>query len=58
MIGHILTHWKTSLAGLVLGPTAFTLLQSGCGAHDWKSWAVAIGIAGLGLVAKDPGSKP
>lgn len=57
MIGHIIEHWKTSIAGTALGGTVFALLQSGCGAKDWKSWAVAIGVAALGLVAKDPGSK-
>lgn len=58
MLSHIIEHWKTSVAGTALGGTAFALLQSGCGATSWKSWAVSIGIAALGLVAKDPGSKP
>lgn len=55
MLKNVLTHWKTSLAGAGLGGTAFTIMQSGCGATSWKSWAVALGITGLGLIAKDPG---
>lgn len=57
-INHVIDHWKTSVAGTTLGATAFTLLQSGCGTHSWKSWAIGVGFAALGLVAKDPGSKP
>jgi len=58
MIGHILTHWKTSLAGTALGGTVLALSQAGCGATSLKSWTLAVAVAGLGLIAKDPGSKP
>lgn len=57
-INHVIQHWITSVAGVVGGGAAFTLLQSGCGTSNWKSWAIAVGFAALGLVAKDPGSKP
>lgn len=53
---HVLQHWKTSLGGTSLGAVAFHLMQSGCGTSSWKSWSVALAVAGLGLVAKDPGS--
>jgi hypothetical protein len=54
MIQRVFVHWKTSLAGSALGGTVFYLLQSGCGAQNWRSWTVAVAIAGLGLIAKDP----
>jgi hypothetical protein len=52
---HVFEHWKTSLGGSALGATAFHLLQAGCGAPTWQKWGVAIAIAALGLIAKDPG---
>lgn len=61
-INHILQHWKTSAAGVVLGPAVFHLVQSGCGTANWHDWAWKIGAGAatlvLGLIAKDPGSKP
>ena len=52
---HIIDNWKTSLVGTGLAATIFTVLQGGCGAKSWKSWALAVAVAGLGLIAKDPG---
>ena len=49
-------HWQTSLAGLgITGAAVFTVMQAGCGATGWKTWAIAVAPAILGILAKDPG---
>jgi len=48
----MLTNWKTSLAGLGAA-ILYVVANAYQAGMTWRQWAVAAGIALLGLVAKD-----
>ncbi len=51
-MGTILTNWKTSLLGLVVGGLYVAANQYTAG-MTWKQWGLAVAIAVWGFVQKD-----
>jgi hypothetical protein len=61
MLSSILSSWKTTLAGLIVGlavvfPQIQSCATSGFAGCDWTKILVGIGIAALGAFAKDHGA--
>lgn len=46
----MLTHWKTTVCGLVIAGAQAIQAYSG---HDWKGYVQAAAIAAFGFLAKD-----